>query len=271
MTTANTTNPANTHGAPRVSVLIPCAPRQRYLEETLLSIQKQTFQDWEVVLVLDGECEENRRMAAVLPADRIRIVVTARPRSGAAAARNAGLPECRGDLVAFCDGDDLCEPERLARQVAEFDRRPTLGMLATWSRRFASDTGADLGPLHGPTESQALARRLLLFNPVTTSTVMVRPEAVREAGDFRDAAKNCEDYDLWLRILGRAEVAALPEELVRYRVHEGQNSRRAKLLPQSGLLRREKVAAARRLGVSVPVTRIKHLAWVGVQVANRRW
>ncbi|MFL6116798.1 MAG: glycosyltransferase family 2 protein [Catenulispora sp.] len=261
----------NAGRAPRVSVLIPCAPRQRYLQETLLTLQKQTFPDWEVVLVLDGESEENRRAAAVLPADRIRIVVTARPRSGAAAARNAGLPECRGDLVAFCDADDLCEPERLARQVAEFDRRPALGMLATWSRRFDSDTDADLGPRHCPAEPDALARRLLLFNPVTTSSVMVRPEVVREAGAFRDAAIQCEDYDLWLRILGRAEVAALPAELVRYRVHEGQFSRRAKILPQSGLLRREKVAAARRLGWSVAVTRVKHLAWVGVQVANRRW
>lgn len=262
---------ASESGAPRVSVVIPCAPRQIYLEETLLSVQKQTFQDWEVVLVLDGECEENRRAAAVLPPDRLRIVVTARPRSGIAAARNAGLPECRGDLVAFCDGDDLCEPERLARQVAEFDRRPALGMLATWSRRFDSDTGADLGPRQCPTEPDALARRLLLFNPVTVSSVMARPEVVREAGNFRDAAIQCEDYDLWLRILGRAEVAALPEELVRYRVHEGQFSHRAKIMPSSGLLRREKLAAARRLGWSVAVVRVKHLAWVGVQVANRRF
>lgn len=261
----------STGRAPRVSVLIPCAPRQQYLPETLLSIQKQTFPDWEVVLVLDGECEENRRAAAVLPEEQIQIVVTAKPRSGIAAARNAGLPVCRGDLVAFCDGDDLCEPERLARQVAEFDRRPTLGMLATWSRRFDSDTGADLGPRHCPTESEALARRLLLFNPVTVSTVMARPDLVREAGNFRDAAIQCEDYDLWLRILGRAEVAALPEELVRYRVHEGQFSHRAKIMPQSGLLRREKLAATRRLGWSVLVTRVKHLAWVGVQVANRRF
>lgn len=261
----------NAGNAPRVSVLIPCAPRQQYLEETLLSIQKQTFQDWEVVLVLDGECEENRRMAAVLPADRIRIVATARARSGAAAARNAGLPVCRGDLIALCDGDDLSEPERLARQVAEFDRRPALGMLASWSRRFDSTSGVDLGPGRCPTESDTLARRLLLFNPLTASTVMVRPEVVREAGAFREAAAHCEDYDLWLRILGRAEVAALPEELVRYRVHEAQDSRRAKIMPQSGLLRREKVAAARRLGWSVPAVWVKHAAWVGVQLANRRW
>lgn len=257
--------------APRVSVLIPCAPRQKHLQETLLAVQKQTFPDWEVVLVLDGECEENRRAAAVLPAEQIRIMVTPRPRSGPATARHIGLAECRGELVAFCDADDLCDPERLARQVAEFDRRPALGMLATWARRFDSETGADLDPSPCPTDSDALARRLLLFNPVTMSTVMARTALVREVGGFRDAAIHSEDYDLWLRILGRAEVAALPEELVRYRVHEGQYSRRAKIMPASGLLRREKLAAARRLGWSVPVAWTKHLAWVGVQVANRRF
>jgi|GEM_PF-3166308 glycosyltransferase involved in cell wall biosynthesis len=272
MNADTTNNDAVTENtSPRVSVIIPVAPRQKYLDETLLSIQKQTLQDWEVVLVLDGECEENRRAAEVLPPEQLQIVVTARPRSGIAAARNAGLPVCRGDLVAFCDGDDLCEPERLARQVAEFDRRPALGMLATWSRRFDSDTGADLGPRRCPSGSDNLARRLLLFNTVTVSTVMARPDVVREAGNFRDAAIQCEDYDLWLRILGRAEVDALPEELVRYRVHDGQFSHRAKIMPQSGLLRREKLAAARRLGWSVPVARLKHLAWVGVQVANRRF
>ena len=257
--------------APRVSVIIPCAPRQHALQETLLAIQKQTFQGWEVVLVLDGECEENRREAAVLPDDRLRIFLTPRPRSGPSTARNIGLAECRGGLVAFCDADDLCDPERLARQVAEFDRRPALGMLATWSRRFDSATGADLGPMHCPTESDALARKLLLFNPVTMSTVMARTELVRQAGGFRTAAVHAEDYDLWLRILGRAEVAALPEELVRYRVSEGQYSHRAKIMPTSALLRREKLAAAKRLGFSGPVTRAKHLAWVGVQLANRRF
>ncbi|GAA2021683.1 hypothetical protein GCM10009839_18570 [Catenulispora yoronensis] len=256
---------------PRVSVLIPCAPRQKHLQETLLSLQKQTFQDWEVVLVLDGDCEENRRAAAVLPPDRIRILVTATPRSGAATARNTGLPECHGDLLAFCDSDDLCEPDRLAHQVAAFDTRPTLGLLATWSRRFDSTTGTDLGPLTCPTTPETLAHRLLLFNPLTTSTVMVRPHLVREAGGFRPTALYCEDYDLWLRILGNTEIAALPEELVRYRVHEDQSSHRAKLLQRSGLLRREKLAATRRLGLSVTATRIKHLAWVGVQLANRRW
>jgi glycosyltransferase involved in cell wall biosynthesis len=255
---------------PTLSVLIPCAPKAAYLAETLHSIEKQTYQDWALVLVLDGECEQNRAAAAALPADRVRILTTPRPLSGPAVARQIGLEKCASEFLALCDADDLCEPERFERQVAEFDRRPELGLLGTWARRFDSETGADRGPLHCPTEPAELARRLLLFNPLTTSTIMMRTEQARKVGGFVEAAVRVEDYDLWLRFLGVAEVAALPEELVRYRLHGSHYSTGRIIGPQSRLIRHAKVAAARRLGLSVPATLTKHAAWLSVQLAKRR-
>lgn len=256
---------------PKLSILVPCAPNAPYLSETLRSLEKQTYQDWELVLVLDGECEQNREAAAFLPAERVRFVTTPRPRSGPAAARDLGLAHCSGELLALCDADDLCEPERFERQVAEFDRRPELGLLGTWARRFDSETGADRGPLHCPADPDELARRLLLFNPLTTSTMMMRTASARALGGFDEAAVRVEDYDLWLRFLGVEQVAALPEELVRYRLHGNHYSTGRIIGPQSALIRRSKVAAAHRLGVSVPATLARHGAWVGVQLAKRRW
>ena len=262
---------AHTNASPRLSVLIPCAPEAKYLTETLRSIEKQTYSDWELVLVLDGECPQNRQAAKLLPADRVRILVTPRPRSGPAVSRDLGLRQCHGELLALCDADDVCEPERFERQVAEFDRRPQLGLLTTWARRFESDTGEDRGPLHCPHEPDELARRLLLYNPLTTSTAMMRTAMAVELGGFDERAVRVEDYDLWLRFLGRAQVDALPEELVRYRVHDGQYSSGRILGPQTAIIRRAKVAAARRLGLSVPLTLVRHAAWLGIQIARRRW
>jgi glycosyltransferase involved in cell wall biosynthesis len=256
---------------PRLSVLVPSTPDAPYLAETLESLVKQTFTDWELVLVLDGESEANRRIAGTLDPSRIRIVCTPHPRSGAAVARQTGLAACRGELLALCDADDLCEPERFERQVAAFDRRPELGLLTTWARRFDSATGADRGPLHCPTDPPVLARRLLLYNPVTTSSTMMRTALVRELGGFKPETERVEDYDLWLRFLGRAEVGSLPEELVRYRVHDGQYSRGHVRGPRVAIIRRAKMAAARRLGLSVPLTLLRHAAWIGVQVAKRQW
>lgn len=252
----------------RVSVLVPCAPRARYLAATLESLRRQTFEDWELLLVLDGECPENRAVAEAALGDRVRFVTTPRERSGPAVARHLGLDHCKGSLLAFCDADDLCEPERLALQVAEFDRRPELGLLATWARRFASESGEDLGALHCPTEPEQLTRRLLLFNPVTTSTVMVRTELARELGGFDARAVRVEDYDLWLRFLGVAEVGAIGRELVRYRVHDAHYSSGRLIGPQSGILRRAKVDATRRLGGRPSAALLRHAAWLGVQAAR---
>jgi hypothetical protein len=101
--------------------------------------------------------------------------------------------------------------------------------------------------------------------------MMLRTSLARQLGGFDEAAVRVEDYDLWLRFLGVAQVAALPEELVRYRLHGNHYSTGRIIGPQSALIRRAKVAAARRLGVSVPATLARHGAWVGVQLAKRRW
>jgi glycosyltransferase involved in cell wall biosynthesis len=252
----------------RVSVLVPCAPRARYLAETLGTLRQQTFADWELILVLDGECAENRRVAESALGDRVRFVTTSRERSGPAVARHLGLDHCGGELLAFCDADDLCAPRRLALQVAEFERRPQLGMLATWARRFASESGEDLGAMHCPTDPERLARRLLLFNPVTTSTVMVRTDLARELGGFNADAVRVEDYDLWLRFLGVAEVGALGQELVRYRVHDAHYSSGRLIGPQSAILRRAKLDATRRLGGRPSSALLRHAAWLGVQAAR---
>ncbi|HEX8869914.1 MAG TPA: glycosyltransferase, partial [Lentzea sp.] len=63
-----------------VSVVIPCAPKTDFLAETLRAVAAQTHQEWEVVLVLDGDCAENRAAAEVLPSDRVQILVTPAPR-----------------------------------------------------------------------------------------------------------------------------------------------------------------------------------------------
>lgn len=257
-------------GGPRVSVLVPCAPRAPYLAETLESLARQTYRDWELVLVLDGECEENRAtVREVLGADaQVRFALTPAERSGPAVARHAGLEHCRGELLAFCDADDLCAPERLEMQVAEFDRRPELGLLATWAHRFTSGTGERLGELHCPTGPQRLARRLLLFNPLTNSTVMMRTALARELGGFDARAVRVEDYDLWLRCVGVAEVDALPKELVGYRVHDAHYSSGRIIGPQSAVIRRSRSAAARRLGLWPGAAPLRHAAWLGVQAAR---
>lgn len=252
-----------------VSVVIPCAPGADFLPETLRSVAEQTHPDWEVVLVLDGECERNRAAASALPGDRVQVHLTPAPRSGPAVGRNIGMEAAKHELVAFLDADDLCEPRRLERQVAALAERPELGLVGAWARKVDPE-GRVVGELHsvvGP----AVARTMLLFNCLITSTVVVRKELATRVGGFDPRCVRLEDYDLWLRIMARADGDVLPEELLGYRVHPGQYSRGSLMGPQTKLLRRSKQALARRIGVSGLGVAARHAAWLGVQVANRRW
>jgi glycosyltransferase involved in cell wall biosynthesis len=252
-----------------VSVVIPCTPKAGFLAETLRSVAEQTHQDWEVVLVLDGECEENREAARTLPEDRVQVHVTPAPRSGPAVGRNIGLEAAKHDLVAFLDADDVCTPKRLERQVAGLSQRPGLALIGAWARKI-DPFGQVVGVLRSAVGPD-LARTMLLRNCFITSTVVLRKEVAVAVGGFDPRLVRLEDYDLWLRVMARADGDVLPEELVGYRVHPGQYSRGALIGPQTKLLRRSKQALAKRIGVSGLGVAARHAAWLGVQVAKRRW
>jgi glycosyltransferase involved in cell wall biosynthesis len=253
-----------------VSVVVPCAPKAGFLAETLRSVMTQSHEDWEVVLVLDGECAQNRAAAEMLPSDRVQILVTPEPRSGPAIGRNIGMHASKHELVAFLDADDVCSPERLARQTAMLDEQPHLGLLGTWSAKIDPD-GNRVGEMHSVTGCEKVARTMLLFNCLTTSTIVARKSLALEVGGFNPRCVRLEDYELWLRILARYDGDVLPEELLGYRVHLGQYSRGGLMGEQTGLLRRSKQLVARRLGVGRLGVAVRHGAWLGVQVANRRW
>lgn len=252
-----------------VSVVIPSAPKNSFLEETLLSVAAQTHQEWEVVLVLDGECEQNRAAAEVL-GDRVQVHLTPAPRSGPAVGRNIGLESAKHDLVAFLDADDLCTPDRLARQVQVLTEQPDLGLVGAWAHKIDPE-GNRVGELHSVTGRGEVARTMLLFNPLITSTIVVRKQLAAEVGGFDPRLVRLEDYDLWLRLLAKADGDVLGEELLGYRVHPTQYSRGGLLGPATKLLYRSKQAVARRIGVSGVATAARHAAWMGVQIANRRW
>jgi hypothetical protein len=112
---------------------------------------------------------------------------------------------------------------------------------------------------------------MLLFNPLITSTIVVRKQLAAEVGGFDPRLVRLEDYDLWLRLLAKADGDVIGEELLGYRVHPTQYSRGGLLGPATKLLYCSKQAVAKRIGVSGVATAAKHAAWLGVQVANRRW
>jgi GT2 family glycosyltransferase len=201
-----------TSGSPNVGVIVPVHGWAPYLAETLDAVVGERPGD--VVVVDDGSPTPVRLDSSHARACRL---VRHEPRRGLAGARAAGLAVLETELVALCDGDDVWEPGSLGLRVAR------LGDAAACFGRALI-----VGPDGRPTgEEWDVPDRLDvpdLFerNPLCVSSVVLRRAAVIAAGGLDSDLPRAEDWELWLRLLGRGErLVYEPRAVVRYRRRSG--------------------------------------------------
>lgn len=213
---------------PQLSVLMPVRDGARWIEESIASVQRQTFGDLELIVVDDGSSDETRRIVADLAAHDPRIVLVAQPPRGLVLALNNGLEAARAPFLARLDADDIAEPTRMAEQIDAMQLNRRLSLLGSWAIEI-DENGVTIGARRPAADAAPLMRQHNSANPMIHSTVMLRTEMVRAVGGYRQGFFAAEDFDLWLRLSEVGEVANLQRELVRYRVHHGSVSARRAL------------------------------------------
>jgi glycosyltransferase involved in cell wall biosynthesis len=203
---------------PTISVVIPTYNRARFLPAAVASVRAQSYPCNEVLIVDDGSTDDTTEVVAGLGPE-VRLIRQAN--AGPAAARNRGIHEAGGDLVAFLDTDDRWLPGKLAAQVELFRREPALGLVcadmaienAAGVRLVDSNfvqRGLQQGfaALNGRPVPDA-PRRLLELNFVNTSTVVARRQLLTDLGGFDTRLRYGEDLELWLRIAARHPIACV--------------------------------------------------------------
>ena len=203
----------------RITWLLPIKNGMPYLPETLASIEKQTYSNWEVLAwdngSTDGTIAELQRW---IPHRLPGRIVTDQPLSlGNALAEM--VRQAKTELCARIDADDVNAPQRLEKQVEFLKHHPRIAVLGTQVNRIDSQ-GFNHGPwTQYPTQPidilHFMLRSCMLWHP----TVMFRRSAILKVGNYRDV-HGTEDYDLWLRVAAQYQLANLDETLVDYRVHD---------------------------------------------------
>jgi glycosyltransferase involved in cell wall biosynthesis len=215
---------ADRDSAPEVAVVVPCHRQADLLPDAVASVAAQTWPRIHCVIVDDGSPDATAQVARDLIArfhDR-RIELVAQDNRGLGAARNAGIRASAAPFVLPLDADDRLLPHAVERMVAVLRADPSLSVVTPLGRTFGA---CDL-PLVTLPASRGRLRR---GNCLIYASMFTRA-AFDLAGGYHESLRpqGYEDWDLWLRMLGRgARFAHLPEDLVRYRKHAGSMLREA--------------------------------------------
>lgn len=198
---------------PLVSAVIPTYNRGHVVERAVASVLDQTYRPIEIIVVDDGSTDDTAERIARVRAPGLEYVRTP-TNAGASAARNLGISQARGDLVAFLDVDDEWLPDKTARQVAAFHEAPSrLGVVYCG----ISEVSPEWPPIERhPTLRGDLFDTLRVINVLRTSGVMVRRDVLDRVGGFDCGLAARHDWDLWLRIAREYLIDYVPDIAVRY-------------------------------------------------------
>jgi len=210
--------------APLVSVIITCCNGERWIAGAVDSALAQSYPRLEIIVIDDASSDGSPKILRRYETDPCVELVFNRHNRGIPATKNAGVARGSGRYVAFLEQDDVWFEDKLARQVALLEADTSLGMV------FAEPLVA--GPHGGvyrrrrrpaiPTSTDEVVKAFFLNNPVVSmSSVLVRRTVFTELGGFDESYAGGDDYELFLRLVGRCGVAHIDEPLLRYRWDHG--------------------------------------------------
>lgn len=209
-----------------ISVVIPLYNKEKQIACTLQSVFEQTFQDFEIVVVDDGSTDNSVEEVEKFTDSRIRLIH--QTNAGVSAARNRGIEEARGELIAFLDADDEWMPEYLATQYGLYQKYPECSVYAC-NYEFRDSEGKVTPtiirklPFEG--EDGILSNYFEVAScshpPLWTSAVVVKKSAIQAIGGFPLGIKSGEDLLTWARLAVSGEIAYSRKSLAVFVRDEG--------------------------------------------------
>lgn len=207
-----------------ISVIMPCFNSEQHVRRSVDSVLQQTYPNLELLIVDDGSTDSTQQILQSIQREDSRIRVFSQRNSGPAAARNRGLGESRGSYIAFLDSDDYWSPfflEKLEKALSSKSENKFALVYCGWQNIGMRGAG---GQPFIPPDYENVNLIELCFGgcrwPIHAA--LVNRECFEKVNGFDERWKNCEDFDLWLRMSIFLNVSRIPEVLSFYRHHEGK-------------------------------------------------
>ena len=202
---------------PQISIIVPAYNAAKTIEETIVAVQKQTFQDWELIIVNDGSTDDTLAVVENITEPKLKIIST--ENNGVAEARNIGSANAMGTYVAFLDADDLWVKNKLERQLQALEQNPDAVVAYSWT--CFMDREGDSYVYHASSQyrytGNVYARLLVADFIHSGSNTLIRKSALDRVGGFDSKCNGCEDWDMWLRLSAIGDFVVVPQHQIMYR------------------------------------------------------
>ncbi len=203
-------------GDPTISVLMGVYNEEEFLEEAIESILAQTFEDFEFLIVDDDSIDRSSEIVDSYDDDRIKLIRN-ETNQGLTVSLNRALDQATGKYIARQDADDVSEPHRFERQVSFLECHDDVALVGTGAYLIDGD-------------GNVVDKRIGYCNPkfedflekshLVHGSILARRSVLEELGGYDEFFRYGQDYDLWLRLSKRYEVANIPDPLYRHRIHD---------------------------------------------------
>ena len=208
-----------------VSIVMPAYNAGKYIADSIRSVIAQTCPDWELLVVDDGSSDDTGGIVKEFVARDPRIKYFFQENGRLGKARNTGLKNASGELIAFLDSDDLWLEAKLARQIqamSENDADVVFSDAYVFNDPDTTDETRRFGSFNGRFSGANMLDLLIRQNRIPVLTVLLRRAALDRVGAFEEGKPyhGLEDYDLWLRLAKAGFVFyGMTDALARYRKH----------------------------------------------------
>ncbi len=214
-----------------VSIIMPAYNADKYIAQSIQSVLEQTYQNWELIIVDDGSTDRTAQIVQDFLSLDDRIKYVFQLNKGLGSARNKGINNSTGELIAFLDSDDLWIKEKLELQVRRMEETKADLVFSDgfiFPEHDGTDETVSFQTIIGKFAGADMFSLSFVRNRIPVLSVLTRRETLNQVGLF-DEDRRChgaEDYDLWLRMAKHGAVFyGMKEKLVRYRIHTEAMSR----------------------------------------------
>ena len=200
--------------SPRVTVLMSVYNGEQFLRQAIASILRQTFTDFEFLIIDDGSTDSTVEVIESFSDPRLSLVRSDR-NMGLTFSLNKGLALAKSEYVARMDADDESLPHRLETQVAFMDAHPDVGVCGSWLETIGIEPKDQWRP---PVNDARIRCEHVFHSDLYHPTVMLRKGLIDQY-KLTYEGPVAQDYDLWVRASRVTRLANIPEILLRYRIH----------------------------------------------------